>query len=96
MRTTARGYGWEHQKLRNQWKPIVELGLAQCHAESCLMADRWIPPGAAWDLGHTPDRTAWTGPEHTRCNRADGARRGNRMRGQRRQGWPRPRRIFDA
>ena len=83
--TTARGYGSAHQKLRARWRPIVEEGQAYCHATICLMTTRWIPPHSSWHLGHTPDRTGWTGPEHERCNEADGARRGNRMRGQQRR-----------
>ena len=73
--TTARGYGREHQRLRREWSPIVDSGQAYCHAVRCLHGERWIQPGAAWDLGHTPDRTAWTGPEHPLCNRSDGGRR---------------------
>jgi hypothetical protein len=78
--TTQRGYGNDHQKVRARWQPIVNAGQAYCHAVICLMPDRRIMPGTPWDLGHTPDRTTWTGPEHQRCNRADGARRGNRLR----------------
>jgi hypothetical protein len=82
--TTARGYGSPHQKLRARWKPVVDAGQANCHATVCLMPARLIIPGTLWNLGHTPDRTGWTGPEHEKCNKAEGARRGNRMRGQRR------------
>lgn len=82
LTTTQRGYGWTtHQAQRRRWKPIVDAGQAYCCNADCLMSSRWIPPGTPWDLGHTPDRSAWTGPEHRRCNRAEGARRGNRMRG---------------
>jgi hypothetical protein len=82
--TTQRDYGSPHQKLRAQWEPLVDAGRVNCHATICLEElngrTRHIHPGTPWDLGHTPDRAAWTGPEHQRCSRADGARRGNRMR----------------
>lgn len=87
----ARGYTTTHWKLRAQWKPMAESGQAQCHAIICLEErdgrTRWIEPGAPWHLGHTPDRTGWTGPEHQRCGASDGARRGNQQR---------PRRIAAA
>ncbi len=74
-KTTARGYGHRHQKQRAKWQPTVDAGQAWCHAALCLMGDRWIEPGSQWDLGHTIDRTGWTGPEHARCNRCEGSRR---------------------
>jgi hypothetical protein len=80
-KTAARGYGGGHQRLRAQWKPAVDAGQAWCHAVVCLKPSRHITPGTPWHLGHTPDRTAWTGPEHSVCNLSDGAVRGNRMRG---------------
>ena len=84
--TTSRGYGRPHQKLRASWKPYVESGLVDCHAMECLQEQdghgRRIAPGAPWDLGHTLDRTNWTGPEHRRCNRHENAVRTNRKRGQ--------------
>ena len=79
--TTERGYGNDHQALRARWAPSVAAGQVFCHARRCLMPNRLIRPGMAWDLGHTPDRTAHTGPEHMRCNRSEGAARGNRLRG---------------
>jgi hypothetical protein len=84
--TTQRGYGRPHQKQRAQWKPLVDAGMVQCHAAICLEPSRWITPGTPWHMGHTPDRTGWTGPEHQRCGAADGARRGNRNR-PRQPGW---------
>jgi hypothetical protein len=87
-KTADRGYGSPHQKLRDQWKPAVEAGQVTCRAAICLEVrdgrSRMIAPGTPWHLGHTADRSGWTGPEHQRCGAADGARRGNRMRGQRR------------
>jgi hypothetical protein len=82
--TTERGYGAEHQTLRDQWAPAVEAGEVLCHANICLMPTRLIRPDQPWDLGHTADRAGWTGPEHSRCNRADGGRRGSRRREARR------------
>jgi hypothetical protein len=79
--TTQRGYGHAHQQLRARWKPTVDAGQALCHAVICLKPTRQIWPGTPWHLGHTPDRTAWTGPEHEQCNESEAARRGNRMRG---------------
>lgn len=82
-KTARRGYGGDFQRQRAQWRPVVDSGGAFCHAAICLMASRHITPGTPWDLGHTPDRSRITGPEHRRCNRSEGARRGNRMRGAR-------------
>lgn len=69
-----RGYDRKHDKLRKEWKPIVDTGRAECNAERCLMPSRRIKRDEPWDLGHTPDRTGWVGPEHARCNRATGGR----------------------
>lgn len=73
--TSARGYGTEHQAVRSRLAPSVAAGRAVCSV--CLMP---IAPGARWDLDHTPDRRGYRGPAHERCNRSDGARRGNAMR----------------
>jgi len=89
--TTARGYGSAHREVRAWWKPIVEQGAAQCHAIDCLEPTRWIQPWAQWDLGHNEARTAWTGPEHVRCNRTEGALR---RQGKIRLGTPRRRWVL--
>jgi hypothetical protein len=78
--TTERGYGADHRAERKRWAPIVERGEVDCHAVICLHASRRIQPGQPWHLGHTPDRSAWTGPEHERCNTTEGAKRGNAQR----------------
>jgi hypothetical protein len=83
--TTARGYGTKHQQLRKQWAKVIAAGQGYCHAITCTYPTRYIPPGAAWDLGHNQDRTRWTGPEHARCNRSDGGRR--RLRGAQTRSW---------
>ncbi|MFI7203312.1 hypothetical protein [Micromonospora aurantiaca (nom. illeg.)] len=68
--TTANGYGWQHQKLRARWKPIVATGTVPC-----ARCGQLIPPGAPWDLGHDDhDRRRYSGPEHRRCNRATAGR----------------------
>lgn len=69
-----RGYTAEHDTLRARWKPKVDACTVHCHAKRCLMPARLILPGQAWDLGHTDDRTAWTGPEHATCNRSAGGK----------------------
>src|SRR6266705_1013510 len=86
-KTAARGYGGEHARIRAQWEPVVDAGQAACHATRCLMTSRWIVPGTPWNLGHAPDRSAYTGPEHERCNKSEGASRGNRMRRQQPPRW---------
>jgi|SRR5690349_6971663 len=69
-----RGYDAEHDSLRDKWKPKVELGGVHCHAVVCVMPARLILLCQPWDLGHTEDRTTWTGPEHRRCNRSAGGK----------------------
>lgn len=78
--THARGYGHEHEAQRRAWAHKVNRGEADCHAVRCLEASRHIAPHSDWHMGHTPDRTRWTGPEHPRCNTSEGATRGNAMR----------------
>lgn len=75
-----RGYDRNHERLRAWWKPKVERGEVDCANPTCLEPSRRIEPGTPWDLGHTPDRTAYRGPEHARCNRAEAARTGNAHR----------------
>lgn len=76
LTTTERGYGADHQTERRRWEPIVRAGRA-----SCWRCGRRIHPAAPWDLGHDDhDRTRYRGPEHRRCNRSAGARKGNRLR----------------
>ncbi len=62
-----RGYNRHHDTLRRRWAPRVDRGLVDC-----ARCGERIHPGQPWDLGHTDDRTAWTGPEHVTCNRTAG------------------------
>jgi hypothetical protein len=61
----ARGYGRAHKAQRERWARVVEAGAAVC-----ARCGRPIVAGTAWDLGHSADRSGWTGPEHASCNRA--------------------------
>jgi hypothetical protein len=59
-KTSARGYGWAHQKLRAKWSKFVAAGEV-----NCARCGRPIKPDQVWDLGHDDrDRTVYTGPEH--------------------------------
>lgn len=76
-RTTAKGYGAPHQKLREQWARVVARGGVVCtrykHPQfpSCVGV---IDPAEPWELGHhDTDRSTYTGPEHRSCNRRAGA-----------------------
>lgn len=69
--TTTRGYGREHVKVREQWRPIVERGEATC----CLCGEP-IQPFDLWHLDHTPERDGYRGVAHARCNMRDGGKRG--------------------
>lgn len=76
-------YTGTYLALRRAWTPVVARGEATCHEPICLMPTRAIAPGSKWDLCHTPDGKTITGPGHRRCNRSEGATRGNRSRGAR-------------
>lgn len=72
-----------HKRERRRWLPVVEAGNGWCSEPVCLMPSRWLDPDQPWDLSH--DHAAgygYLGPSHFTCNRAEGARRGNRERGQ--------------
>lgn len=75
--TTERGYGTKHQQLRAWWAPRVATGKVRCHRPTCR---KLIERGEPWDLGHTEDRTAYTGPEHRDCNRRHGQQLGQERR----------------
>jgi hypothetical protein len=81
-KTVERGYGAEHRALRAKLAPEVAKGLTPCWRCGGLISS-W----QEWDLGHDDgDRTLYRGPEHRgRCNRRNGAIKGNRARGRRRR-----------
>jgi hypothetical protein len=67
--------------MRAHYRRVVDRGDAWCAEPVCLNPyGRWIPPGTPWDLAHDPVDGSYLGPAHARCNRSEGARRGNRMR----------------
>lgn len=70
----ARGYGPEHDALREWWRPKVERGGVHCHADQCLMPARLILIGQPWDLGHDRATGKHRGPEHEKCNRSEGGK----------------------
>jgi hypothetical protein len=76
----ARGYGEAHKATRARYAALVATGLAVC-----ARCGKPIAPGAPFDLGHTTDRTGWTGPEHPKCNRVAGGRNGAAVTNQSRQ-----------
>lgn len=87
LSTTARGYGRAHQAERKRWAVLVDRNGVICWR--CKLP---IAPGTPFDLGHDDhDRTKHKGPEHRACNRAAGARKGNRSRGRKRGATWRPR-----
>jgi hypothetical protein len=71
-----------HRDQRKRWASVVARGDGWCVEPVCLMRTRWIEPGSAWDVPHEADGVTYRdGPAHARCNRSEGATRGNRMRG---------------
>ena len=87
MRSTVeRGYGAAHRRLKDRWQVEVDANGA-----TCFRCGGSVPKGSRkWDLGHTEDRTGWTGPEHVGCNRSAGGRNGAAVSLARRQGVRRP------
>ena len=68
-------YGPAHKRERKRWINI----LAREGVVPCARCHQPIHHGDTWDLGHTDDRTAWTGPECVSCNRSAGGTNGARI-----------------
>jgi hypothetical protein len=83
-------YDWAHRQLREHWRSVVEAGEAVCHAPICKDKSRRIEPGSPWCLGHTADRTGWTGPEHRHCSNQSGLRLADARRAGKEQPDPPP------
>lgn len=73
-------YRGTYLAIRKAWAPVVARGEATCHELICLMGTRVITPGSSWDLAHDTTGTQILGPAHRRCNRSEGATRGNTER----------------
>ena len=75
-------YAGPHKSIRRAWMPTVAAGTVACWRCGLL-----IRPGQAWDLGHDDHNpAAYRGPEHERCSRRAGGRKGRaRRRARRRQ-----------
>lgn len=69
-RTIANGYGREHKRARKLWA----ARLATAGQLPCPRCGKPVTSAMPWDLGHTDDRSGYTGPEHVACNRRAGAR----------------------
>lgn len=71
LKTTERGYGARHVRLRKRWATAVASGEAKC-----WRCGQPIKAEEPWDLGHDDDdRTQYRGPEHVACNRGAPGRR---------------------
>ena len=66
------------------WTAVIARRGTICTADICVHGDRTIParsPRRTWQLGHDEThRDRIKGPQHARCNQAEGARYGNRKR----------------
>jgi hypothetical protein len=92
--TVARGYGKDHRKARERFRPSVEAGLATCvrcmvpitpPGGTCPRCGRVVAKGrpgpgqCGWDMGHDDyAEGVHSGTEHACCNRHAGAKRGGR------------------
>lgn len=88
--TTERGYGARHQAERAKWERAMRQAWARgehvmCARQGPKCIGKPIEPGQPWDLGHTDDRTAYTGPECVPCNRGAGGANGAKAVNERRQ-----------
>jgi DNA-directed RNA polymerase subunit RPC12/RpoP len=72
--TSARGYGYEHQKARREFLAAFEVG------DPCVRCDDPILDITDVHLDHADDRSTYLGLAHSWCNVAAGARRGGAPR----------------
>lgn len=79
--TQAKYHTTEHRRARKR----IDEGQARgevftCAEVVCLMSSRDIEPHHAADVAHDPAGVRIIGASHARCNRSEGATRGNRAR----------------
>jgi hypothetical protein len=72
--TDERGYGADHQAARRRALATMQDG------DLCCLCRRPMYRRQPLDLDHTPRRDGYRGLAHARCNRRDGAIRGNKAR----------------
>ena len=77
----------KHKQVIAQYAALIKAGRGWCAETVCLIerdgGTRFIPPTTPrrqWNAAHTDDGLAYKGPAHERCNKSEGASRGNRMR----------------
>jgi hypothetical protein len=67
-KTAARGYGYAHRQLRKRLLPLA-------YGTRCPRCGEVMHPGQELHLGHTDDRSGYSGMEHATCNMRAGARK---------------------
>jgi hypothetical protein len=82
-KTTVRGLGWAHDRARDE--------LPDPAGAPCPYCARPMLRGQALDADHATPRALGAGGglrwAHAHCNRAEGARLGNLLRGRHRPRW---------
>lgn len=79
-KTTAAGYGADHQSERRRWQKRLDAGeVVQCSRQGQHYCPGTPIDPTNWELDHTDDRTGYLGPAHPPCNRYAGAAKGDTM-----------------
>lgn len=74
----------EHRAAYTEYRKAQASGEELwCVEPVCLMVSRVIYPHQPVDVCHDTTGSYVTGPGHAKCNRSEGARRGNQARGRR-------------
>lgn len=73
----------EYRRAKAEFGAVIKRGDGWCVEPICLMPSRYIEPSTPtrqWDVCHDITGTFITGPGHAKCNRSEGATRGNKAR----------------